>query len=72
MRAKIMLMFHPIDCLIKYSVCTYNISIILIQFVMNHVVGLMRAEDKVFDALYKRLYHTGSYYDGLRVRDAKE
>ena len=42
------------------------------QFVMNHVVKLMRAEDKVFDALFKRLYHTGSYYDGLRVRDAKE
>ena len=39
---------------------------------MNHVVKLMRAEDKVFDVLYKRLYHTGSYYDGLRVGDAKE
>lgn len=42
------------------------------EFVMDHVVKLMRAEDKVFDALYKRLYHTGSYYDGLRVGDAKE
>ncbi len=32
----------------------------------------MKAECPLFDALYKRIYHSGSYYDGLRVGDSKE
>ena len=45
---------------------------LLFQVIKGYIIFLMREEDEVFDKLFKEVHHTGSFYDGLRVGNAKE
>jgi hypothetical protein len=57
---------------INYSLCTIITTVISFQEVKNDLLRLMKQEDPLFAALFQEWYHTGSYYDGLRVGDPRE
>lgn len=46
-------------------------NIKLLNIVLNKLIKQMKT-DKLFLALYKDIYYTGSYYEGLRVKNATE
>ncbi len=42
------------------------------QFVKERLIGELKEQDELFKILYSNIYHTGSFYDGLRITDALE
>ena len=44
----------------------------LVQASMEQLVELMKKEDPLFACLYQEMAYSGSYWDGLRVKEATE
>jgi len=42
------------------------------QFIKNDMIPIMKRTDIHFNILYQEIFHTGSYFDGLRVNNANE
>ena len=42
------------------------------QFIKNDMIPIMKRTDVLFNLLYQEIFHTGSYFDGLRVNNANE
>jgi len=42
------------------------------QFIKNDMIPIMKRTDILFNILYQEIFHTGSYFDGLRVNNANE
>ena len=44
----------------------------IIKFVKNVMIEQMCQVDPLFNAIFQRVYHTGSFYDGLKVGEPEE
>ena len=42
------------------------------EFIKFKMIPLMKKRDVLFDFLFQEVYHTGSYFEGLRVNNANE
>ena len=47
-------------------------KVALVEFIKNELIPLMKKKDELFCLLFQEIFHTGSYYDGLRVNNANE
>ena len=44
----------------------------VVEFIKEVMIPLMKKQDILFDAMFHLVYHSGSYYTGLRVNNANE
>ena len=49
-----------------------KMKVMLVQFIKNDMISLMKKTDVLFNLLFQEIFHTGSYFDGLRVNNANE
>ena len=47
-------------------------KVMLVEFIKNYMIPLMKKTDVLFNLLFQEIFHTGSYFDGLRVNNANE
>ena len=44
----------------------------ILDWLTNDVVDAMKKNDKLFNSLFRDIYYSGSYYDGLKIREPDE
>ena len=47
-------------------------KVTLVEFIKSVLIPLMKKTDVLFGLLFQEIFHTGSYFDGLRVNNANE
>ena len=47
-------------------------SNLIINWLQNGVVNALKKNDELFNALFREIYYSGSYYDGLKIREPDE
>lgn len=47
-------------------------SNLIINWLQNEVVNALKKNDELFNALFREIYYSGSYYDGLKIREPDE
>ena len=44
----------------------------VLDWLRNDVVDAMKKNDRLFNSLFREIYYSGSYYDGLKIRGPDE
>ena len=44
----------------------------IIEWLKTEIVNAMKKNDELFDYLFREIYFSGSYYDGLKIREPDE
>ena len=60
------------DNTIKLNKIDRQKSNLIIKWLTSEVVNTLKKNDELFNALFCQIYYSGSYYDGLKIREPDE
>ena len=60
------------DNIMKLKKIDIQKSNLILDWLRNDVVNAMKKNDVLFKSLFREIYYSGSYYDGLKIRGPDE